>query len=411
MRKQFAALLLALTTLAPEAAHADTLVDNVEGITLDAAGRVQRFAALLIDDNGRVEQLYQRTDKRPGRADYRLDGKGRVLMPGLVDSHVDLMALGLSLLGPASPGARPRPEDRDAALLKAQQFLAERGVTAVADMGTTIEAWQSYRRAGDLGRLSIRIVAYAEGVDAMVLIAGPGPTPWLYDDRLRLSGLHIAASTPPAAEIPAGPQRPVTSTQVARERQAAIQLKNLLSRAAIDSFQGAIALRDARAVGPLLDTLAELAQTYRGERRWRIELSAMPDTADLARLAQAGVVLSLTAQAGSPGAPSATNPRIALGSGSPSAKPEPFAAPFAVIAAALPREDAFAGFTTGAAWAAGAEGRFGRIAVGQRADFLLVDRDPLLAAPADLRAMRVLQTWVGGKPVWQARDETPSGGR
>ena len=53
-------------------------------------------------------------------------------------------------------------------------------------MGTSIEDWQTYRRAGDLGTLSLRIVAYAAEVDDMVLMAGPGPTPWLYDDRLRL---------------------------------------------------------------------------------------------------------------------------------------------------------------------------------------------------------------------------------
>ena len=34
-----------------------------------------------------------------------------------------------------------------------------------------------------------------------------------------------------------------------------------------------------------------------------------------------------------------------------------------------------------------------------------MDSDPLLATPAELRAMRVLQTWVGGKLVYQAKDD------
>ncbi len=188
-----------------------------------------------------------------------------------------------------------------------------------------------------------------------------------------------------------------------RERQAAIQLKNLLSRAAIDGFQGAVEVRDAMLLPLLLDALGELGQTYTGERRWRIELTAMPESADLPRLAQAGVALSLRQQTAPPALASITAARIrfGLGSGAPAATPEPFAA----IAAAMPREDALAGFTTGAAWAAMAEGRLGRIAVGQRADFLLVDRDPLLAPAADLRAIRVLQTWVGGKQVWQAKEQ------
>lgn len=403
--RRLAALLL--TFLAAVPARADTLVENVEGITLDTQGRVQRFSAMLIDDNGRIEQLFQRSDKRLGRADYRLDGKGRVLMPGLIDSHADLMALGLSLMGPAAPGARPRPDDRDAALLKAQQYLHERGITAVADMGTTIEAWQTYRRAGDLGRLSLRVVAYAASVEDLVLIAGPGPTPWLYDDRLRLSGLRIAipkAPPPPVARRPltvAQHNQAQTAAQAASERQRAIQQKNLLSRAGIDGFQGAVQLADAQEVPALLDTLTELSQTYKGERRWRIELAATPASADLGRLGPMGVALSLRVP---PVVQQAASVRYGLGSGAPAALPEPFAA----IAASVPREDALAGHTSGAAWAAFADGRFGRLAVGQRADFLLVDRDPLLASAAEVRSIRVLQTWVGGKPVWQAKDAAPA---
>ena len=54
-----------------------------------------------------------------------------------------------------------------------------------------------------------------------------------------------------------------------------------------------------------------------------------------------------------------------------------------------------------------AEGRLGRIAKGQRADFILVDRDPLLSSPHELRDMQVLQTWVGGKLVYDAQKVEP----
>ena len=36
------------------------------------------------------------------------------------------------------------------------------------------------------------------------------------------------------------------------------------------------------------------------------------------------------------------------------------------------------------------------------ADFVLVDVDPLLAAPAAIRKARVLETWIGGERVYQA---------
>jgi hypothetical protein len=63
------------------------------------------------------------------------------------------------------------------------------------------------------------------------------------------------------------------------------------------------------------------------------------------------------------------------------------------------REQALAGFTADAAFAGFAEGRFGRLIAGERADFLFVDRDPLFASPQALRKTKVLQVWIGGVKV------------
>ena len=437
---RFALAAIALAIAAP--AQADILVDNVDGLTLAADGTVQRFSGLLIDNNGRVQQIFQRSDKRPARADYRLDGKGRVLMPGLIDSHVELMKLGFTRIPPASPGAHPRPEDRDRALIEAQKVLLERGITTAVDMGTTIEDWQTYRRAGDLGTLAIRIVAYAANTDAMSLIGGPGPTPWLYDDRLRLNGVQIVLDGPleARAALLKAPYADAPALKVP-PRLTEIQLKNLISRASIDHFQIAVDAHGDKALASLLAAVAELAQTYKGERRWRIEQAQLIDPADLARLNLNGVAVSMQPRQLLPGIASAethlgpqrlagafawksisgAGARLAFGSGAPNAAPDAFAGIAAAITRqgpdALPfggwqaqerltREAALAAYTTGAAWAAYGEGRIGRIAIGQRADFLLVDRDPLLAAPSELRAMRVLQTWVGGKLVYQAQEST-----
>ena len=38
-------------------AAADVLVDNVEGITFDEDGKIKRFNALVIDDDGKVAQI------------------------------------------------------------------------------------------------------------------------------------------------------------------------------------------------------------------------------------------------------------------------------------------------------------------------------------------------------------------
>jgi predicted amidohydrolase YtcJ len=108
--------------------------------------------------------------------------------------------------------------------------------------------------------------------------------------------------------------------------------------------------------------------------------------------------------------------RLAFGSDVPVESPNPFQG----IAAAITREDqngqpfggwipaervtreqALAGFTIGAAYAAFADAKVGSLAPGHRADFILVDTDPLLATPAQIRATSVKETWVGGRPVFK----------
>src|SRR3546814_5784038 len=60
-------------------------------------------------------------------------------------------------------------------------------------------------------------------------------------------------------------------------------------------------------------------------------------------------------------------------------------------------EAALDAFTRTAAYAAFAEKRFGSLAPGQRADFLLIDRDISTSSPAEIRGTQVLETWIGGK--------------
>jgi len=46
---------------------------------------------------------------------------------------------------------QPLPKDRDMAFQKAQSILLGFGITATSDMGTSLDEWLSYRRAGDIG--------------------------------------------------------------------------------------------------------------------------------------------------------------------------------------------------------------------------------------------------------------------
>jgi len=495
MARRTGSALVALALLCPGAAWADTLLDNVDGITIDAAGNAERITGIVIGNDGGIAQVLHRGE-RAGRTDFRIDGKGRVLLPGLVDGHAGVMALGFAALtldlGPAKslaeaqgriaaylaaypdrpwvlgrgwdaarwgavptaadldgvakdrpvwlvnadghsgwansaalaaagitaatkapPGGEiertaagkpsgvlreaamglvekavpaPRPEDRDLAFAAAQEALLKRGITTVTDMGTTIEDWQALRRAGDSGRLQVRVIGYAGGTDAMSLIGGPGPSPWLYEDRLKLNGVVLTLDG--ASGVP---------------RLSPIQLRNLMSRAGIDRFQVAVEAHGAPAVSTALDAVSELAQTYRGERRWRIEGGEGTAPQDVARFG--GDVAAVLPPSGGPArALAAAGVKVATGSGTPNGAGAPFPAMAAVVTRAdeqnVSREQALAAWTSGSAWAGWAETKVGRLAVGLRADFILVDRDPLMAGIDELAATRVLETWVGGRKVW-----------
>jgi predicted amidohydrolase YtcJ len=542
-------LAAALAVLAAPAAIADGLIENVNGITLDKDGKVVRFTGLLIGRDGKVSQLLTPRDKAPKQLDFRHDGKGLTMLPGLIDAHGHVIGLGFAALtldlsgtnsleeaqaairgyaakypdrrwiigrgwnqekwglgrfptaadldtavadrpvwlervdghagwansraleiagitaATKSPaGGRiemvdgkpsgifvdmaselvakhvpaPRPVERDLALAEAQQALLKVGVTAIADMGTTVADWQSYRRAGDEGWLSVRIFGYAAGIDNMVAIAGPRPTPWLYDDKLRLGGVKLyldgalgsrgAWLKKPYADAPGQTGLPLL---------VPAELRNMMVRASMDGFQTAVhAIGDA-ANAEAIGAVEDLAPTYTGDRRWRIEHAQIVDPADLPRLAKNGIIASMQpvhqisdrlmaeARLGPDRLAGAyawnsilkAGGKLAFGSDVPVESPNPFHG----IAAAITREDAngqpfggwmaaervsreqaLAGFTIDAAYAAFAEGRLGSLSPGYRADFILVDTDPLLASPAQIRETKVTEAWVGGRPVYTA---------
>jgi predicted amidohydrolase YtcJ len=532
-------------------ASADTLLDNVDGVTLDANNAIDRFTGLVIADDGRIKQVLRRGDKRP-RADFAIDGKGQFLMPGLIDSHAHVMSVGFAamtldlsetrslpealakidayakahpdrpwILGrgwnqelwpdkrfptaadldavvsdrpvwlgrvdghaawgnskaiaqagvtaatkdPAGgkiervvPGGKPagvfvdnaqdlvdkvipapRAEDRDFAFGLAQDIFFSRGVTAAADMGTTIEDWQAFRRAGDSGSLRMRVMGYAAGVDNMTLIGGPGPTPWLYQDRLRLNGVKLyadgalgsrgASLKAPYSDAPGTKGLRVTDDTA---------LKNMMSRAAMDNFQIAVHAIGDEADAAMLDAIDELAVTYKGDRRWRIEHAQIVDPADIPKFGKHGIVASMQPvhqtsdrlMAEKRLGPdrlkgayawksiAATGAKLAFGSDAPVELADPFVGLAAAISRQgtdgepaggwqpqekVTREEALAGYTVNAAYAGFAEGRFGRLVVGERADFLFVDRDPMLATARELAATQVLQVYVNGRLVWDAR--------
>jgi predicted amidohydrolase YtcJ len=548
--KRLLAALAAL--LCVQAASADTLIDNVNGYTLDRSGALVRFTALLVEDDGTVKQLIGAKDKKPERSTYRVDGRGRTLIPGLIDAHGHVMRLGMQTIqldlsdtssleeaqsriaayaaanptprwivgfgwnqekwglgrfptaaeidavagdrpvwlervdghagwassaamkeagigaGTSSPeGGRiekagkqpsglfvdsamglieravppPLPRTSDQALLRAQELLLSSGLTTVEDMGTSVQDWLVMRRAGDRGVLDVRIISYGDGNEAALAVAGTGPTGWLYGNRLRMLGVKYYADGALGSRGAWLKQDYADApTQRGTPFHKDAELKNLMSRAAMDGFQIAVhAIGDA-ANAQVLDAIDDLAGTYTGDRRWRVEHAQIVDPADLPRFARNGTIASMQPVHATSDAKMAearmgldrlggayawqsmltNHVHLAFGSDFPVESPNPFQG----FAAAISRQDAqgeppggwlpeqkisllqaFAAYTRGGAFAAFEENRLGTLERGKLADFLFIDRDIFVdgATPRQIRETRVLETWVGGRKVWQRK--------
>jgi predicted amidohydrolase YtcJ len=540
---------LALAAMAlASSARADALIDNVNGMTLDEKGHVVRFTGLMINRDGKISLILKSGERRPKKADWKIDMGGKTLVPGMIDAHGHVMGLGAQLLrldlsetnsldealakirsyAASNPnkwilgggwnqerwklgrfptaaeldaavrdrpvwlervdghagwansraiaaanvtaavrdpnGGRieradgkpagvfvdaamdlitknipaPTPREQNAAFLAAQEKLFSLGVTTAADMGTSLADWMTYRRMGDLGLLRMRILSYANGIDTALAVAGQGPTPWLYADHLRMGGIKLLVDgalgsrgawlKADYADAPGNKGLPFLNDD---------QLLNLMTRGSMDGFQIAVHAIGDRANQQVLDAIEVLSDTYK-DRRWRIEHAQIVDPKDLPRFGKFGTIASMQPVhqtsdmhmaearlgAGRLGGAYAwrsmlqNGARLAFGSDFPVESPDPWAGWAASFTRqdasgqpfggwrpeeAVTREQGWAGFTVGAAYAGMAEDRIGRIALGMRADFLILDRDPLLASPGDLRATRVIETWVGGDRVWQRK--------
>ena len=107
---------------------------------------------------------------------------------------------------------------------------------------------------------------------------------------------------------------------------------------------------------------------------------------------------------------------VALGAGSdgPIVEPDPFLGLAAMVTRrsasgrtwgpehALGAAEALSLYTDRAARLFAWTGLSARLAVGEPADFVVLDRDPLAADPHDLRAVRVLATCLAGREVYRS---------
>jgi predicted amidohydrolase YtcJ len=162
-------LIAAVAALLASPAWSNTLVSNVNGLQVGSDGKLQRFSALLIGDDGKVLNTFTSLDQVRVNASRGIDGGGRTLLPGLIDGHGHIMGLGQAALQLDLVGTR--------SLDDLQQRLrtyaaANRGSGWISGRGWNQEMWPSkaFPTAADLDAIVSNRPVVLERVDGHAVV-------------------------------------------------------------------------------------------------------------------------------------------------------------------------------------------------------------------------------------------------
>ncbi len=402
------------------------LMSRVDGHAALANRRALEIAALLGSDGGQEEMPIP----RPEGGEVRVGEDG--LPTGvLVDTAIGLVSAHV----PA-----PTRADRVRRIRLAQEALLEVGLTCVHDMGVDRETIGLYQELLEAGELKLRIVAY---------LWGNGLT-----SAKQLTGLPLA---PDAADLLSVPGAKLMADGALGSRGAALlepysdapgevgllRFEDPARLAAIVQLLAAAGMQPAtHAIGDranrlVLDVYAETLQSFPdfASTRPRIEHAQILSLFDVPRFVELGVVPSMQpthCTSDMPWVPTrvgdqralgayawrrlgGSSAHLAFGSDFPVERPHPLEGLFAALTRTAPDgtpagghhpdqrlsvDEALAGFTIGAAWAAQQDQRRGQLASGYFCDMTVIDVDPWSLDPDNARALleaRILMTVINGE--------------
>ncbi len=328
---------------------------------------------------------------------------------------------------------------REEALERALAAAVANGLTGVHDMGVSLADLALMRRFADEGRLPLRIRAYADGDNAMLAaLCAMGP----YEHkggRLSMRGVKFyvdgALGSRGAALLADYSDEPGHRGLLVTEPAAYAAAVAKARDCGLQPASHAIGDRGNRIV---LDTYAAaLGEKAGTDHRWRVEHAQVVAPSDIPRFATLKLIASMQpthATSDMPWAEArvgkarlegayawqrfrAAGVPLALGSDYPVESVDPRLGLYAAVSRSdlagqppggwLPDQkltpaQALAGFTSDAAYASFDDASLGKIALGHRADFVILGGDPLTVPAAELPKLPVLSTWVDGEKVFEA---------
>ena len=317
--------------------------------------------------------------------------------------------------------------------------LVSLGLTGVHDAGITLEQAEVYLSMAADGELGMRVYAMLLGADE-TLDAIDKPLRGLDADHLDIAAVKLfadgalgsrgAALLEPYSDDPENRGLPYWTKA---------ELTPMVARANRLGFQVAVHAIGDRANRMVLDVYDEIQQGVPSPLRNRIEHAQVIALEDIPRFAELGVIASMQpthATSDMNMAEDRIGPErirgayawrrlldagavIASGSDFPVESPNPFLGLYAAVTRqdregrpaggwyadqALSRAEALHSFTLAAAYAAHQEDRVGSLEPGKWADFIVIDRDYFSVPASEIDDIRVLETWIGGKRIYEATE-------
>jgi predicted amidohydrolase YtcJ len=399
--------------------------------------RVDGHAAVA---NGRALQLAgidaATPDPEGGKVLRRADGEPSGV---LIDNAI-------SLVRAAVPEVSPRDLERH--ILRSASALARLGLTAVHDAGTTAAELEVLRKLERDDRLPIRVYVMLDGTDEALLAAEFARGPQLTEGAmLRVGCVKLYAD---GALGSRGALLGADYADDAGNRGLAVNsvehLRKVTRRATKAGFQVAVHAIGDEGVHRVLDVFASVPRDQRQRLRHRVEHSQTVRPDDVGRFAAYEVVASVQpthCTSDMPWAPERlgrdrvawayrwrsfldAGVRLAGGSDAPVESPDPMRGLFAARTRQQPDGQPRGGwnpaerltgaeavdlFTSGAAWAARADGWSGAIRIGFAADLTVVDTDLATCPPEQLLRTNVVRTVVNGSDRYVDSSALGYGGR
>jgi predicted amidohydrolase YtcJ len=347
----------------------------------------------------------------------------------LVDSAIDLV----TRVVPA-----PSEADVERRLRAAMAQYMKWGLTGVHDAGASLREIDVYRKLAERGELAVRmyVMASAQG-STFDRTLERGPEVGLGGGMLTIRSVKVVLD---GALGSRGAKLSAPYADASEERGLSLvtdaQLDSIIAEASTRGFQVNVHAIGDEATHRMLDAFERAGSTTRS-LRFRDEHVSIVRDEDLPRFEQLGVIASMQpvfvgeyrrfaeARVGKARLPWVYRTRDLLQAGAIVASGTDYPAsdsgdPIMTLYGMVTRrgpdglpdggwlpsqrvdiDAALRSMTHAAAYAAFQENELGAITVGRRADFTVLSDDPYAVTPEELRSLKVLQTVVGGRVVYE----------